>query len=158
MCRCQAMAPMVVGHRSGTGDLDQLCRGPAPHTTYEVACGSTRVVRRHSSFEDLRILLEMRGVKGLPLVPAKGSVVLRRLLPKRRAALVQALNAFLAAVVAADPLLTTVELRIFLGLPLRGKTSDGPKHVFAFLSGILESETENDFHESEMENEDIEKS
>lgn len=154
MCLCPAMAPVVVGHRTGAGSVDDLCRGPASHTVYEVACGSTTVLRRHSSFEDLLMLLEMRGIKGLPLVPAKGSVVLRRLLPNRRAELVKALNAWLATVVSEDPLLETVELRIFLGLPRRSKALNGPKHVFAFLERILESDMENDLDASSMENED----
>lgn len=145
---------MVVGFRSGSGDHDRLCRGPAPRTTYEVKCGSTTALRRHSSFEDLRILLEMRGVKGLPPVPPKGSVVLRRVLPNRRAALVDALNVFLAAVLATDPLITSVEFRIFLGLPPLSKTANICNRFAAFLSKIQESDTETDVLGSEMENED----
>lgn len=154
MCPGPTMIPVIVGHRSGTDDLDRLCRGPAPHTTYKIACGGSTVFRRHSSFEDLRILLEMRGVTGLPPVPAKGSVVLRRLLPNKRAALMDALNGFLAAVAAADPRLTAVELRIFLGLPPPSKIARPSKRVSAFLSLIQESDMENDACKSQMENGD----
>jgi len=93
------------------------------------------------------MLLEMRGVKGLPSVPAKGCVFLRRMLPEKRAALVDALNAFLAAVVAADPSLEMIEVRVFLGLAPRSKSPRRSKRHFAGLSAVRESHMESDVHE-----------
>lgn len=154
MGRTPAIVPMVVGYRSGISDSDHSFRGPAPHTTYEVMCGTATVLRRHSSFEDLHILLEMRGVRGLLPVPAKGFVVFRRMLPEKRAALVDALNTFLTAVIAADPLLNMNEVRIFLGLAPRSKASRGPRRVLRYLSVVQESQMESDVHETEMRNED----